>query len=279
MRNAGVDSYEFIAVLDNRTSMKCRSRDGEVYPLEEKSVGFNYPPLHPRCRSTVAPFIEGISRKGTRIAKDKSGKYIDIPAAMNYKDYESVYIRKEKSFETWKKERNSSSRVNLQSKQFKLPEGLAAADNTKYSGSTNTIIKLGKLTDSSLIKSTLEYFENQIINSNVENAIVITALNDVYYCVGDKNNITSILELGDKLNGAHVTHNHPLNSDNGYSFSNKDLNLFIEYELKILRGIDEKFVYELTRNPNSLDKMLSIAETDEFSYGTTWLLKERDNWA
>lgn len=205
MRNAGVDSYEFIAVLDNRTSMKCRSRDGEVYPLEEKSVGFNYPPLHPRCRSTVAPFIEGISRKGTRIAKDKSGKYIDIPAAMNYKDYESVYIRKEKSFETWKKERNSSSGVNLQSKQFKLPEGLAAADNTKYSGSTNTIIKLGKLTDSSLIKSTLEYFENQIINSNVENAIVITALNDVYYCVGDKNNITSILELGDKLNGAHVT--------------------------------------------------------------------------
>ena len=104
MKDAGVAAYEFIAVLDNRTSTQCKTRDGETYLLEEKSVGFNYPPLHPRCRSTVAPFIEGVSKKGTRIAKDKSGKYIDIPSSMNYKDYESVYIRKEKSLETWKAE-------------------------------------------------------------------------------------------------------------------------------------------------------------------------------
>ena len=50
-----------------------------------------------------------------------------------------------------------------------------------------------------------------------------------------------------------------------HSFSNKDLNLFIEYGLEILRGIDEKFIYELNRNPEDLDKMFSIAETDEFS--------------
>ena len=104
MRDAEIDSYEFIATLDNRTSMKCRARDGEVYPLEEKSVGFNYPPLHPRCRSTVAPFIEGVSKRGTRAAKDKSGKYIEIPSTMTYTDYESVYIKKEKTLEAWKKE-------------------------------------------------------------------------------------------------------------------------------------------------------------------------------
>lgn len=107
MKDAGIDSYEFIAVLDNKTSAKCRARDGEVYSLEEKSVGFNYPPLHPRCRSTVAPYIEGISKKGTRAAKDKSGKNIDIPAAMKYSDYESVYIKKEKSLEAWKKEHSN----------------------------------------------------------------------------------------------------------------------------------------------------------------------------
>ena len=106
MKDAGVDSYEFIAVLDNRTSMKCRTRDGEIYLLEEKSVGFNYPPLHTRCRSTVAPYIEGVSRNGTRVARDKSGKNIDIPAAMKYSDYESVYIKKEKSLATWKKEKH-----------------------------------------------------------------------------------------------------------------------------------------------------------------------------
>ena len=104
MVDAGISAYEFIAVLDNRTSAHCRMRDGETYLLEEKSVGFNYPPLHARCRSTVAPFIEGVSKKGTRVARDKSGKNIDIPAAMKYEDYEAVYIKKEKSLETWKKE-------------------------------------------------------------------------------------------------------------------------------------------------------------------------------
>ena len=111
MKDAGIEAYEFIAVLDNRTSAPCRTRDGETYLLEEKSVGFNYPPLHARCRSTVAPFIEGVSKRGTRVARDKSGKNIDIPAAMKYKDYESVYIKKEKSLETWKKENHRGANV------------------------------------------------------------------------------------------------------------------------------------------------------------------------
>lgn len=109
MKDAGVDAYEFIAVLDNRTSTKCKTRDGETYLLEEKSVGFNYPPLHPRCRSTVAPFIEGVSKKGTRIAKDKSGKYIDIPSSMTYKDYEKVYLKKESTLDEWKQVSTSAT--------------------------------------------------------------------------------------------------------------------------------------------------------------------------
>lgn len=102
MEAAGIAWYEFIAVLDNRTSAPCRSRDGEAYPLEEKTVGFNYPPLHPRCRSTVAPFIDGVSKSGTRIAK--VGKdTIHIPASMSYRDYEAVYVKKTQTFEQWQK--------------------------------------------------------------------------------------------------------------------------------------------------------------------------------
>lgn len=100
MEAAGIAWYEFIAVLDNRTSAPCRSRDGETYPLEEKTVGFNYPPLHPRCRSTVAPFIDGVSKSGTRIAK--VGKdTIHIPSSMSYRDYEAVYVKKTQTFEQW----------------------------------------------------------------------------------------------------------------------------------------------------------------------------------
>ena len=102
MKDAGVEQYEFMAVMDGRTSQKCRERDGEHFLLEEKVVGENYPPLHPRCRSTVCPFIEGVSRKGTRTAKDSSGKNIEIPAAMKYSDYEKIYLKKEISFDEWK---------------------------------------------------------------------------------------------------------------------------------------------------------------------------------
>ena len=49
----------------------CQSRDGEVYPMSEKSVSFNFLPLHPRCRSTVAPYIEGTGHLGTRIVDNK----------------------------------------------------------------------------------------------------------------------------------------------------------------------------------------------------------------
>ncbi len=262
MKDAGIDAYEFIAVLDNRTSSKCKTRDGETYLLEEKSVGFNYPPLHPRCRSTVAPVIEGVSKNGSRIAKDKSGKYIEIPSSMNYKDYEKVYIKKETTLDEWNK-------IN----QKKLPTEAAVESKFKElfskfnSDNTKSPVKLGDIADKSLIMPTLKYFEKQIVTREVENAVIITSSNEVYHCSGDKNNISSILELGDKLKGAYVTHNHPIGSANEYSFSKLDIELFIKYKLSVLRGIDEKFIYELNRNfKGSNSKLPTVEDLKETFY-------------
>ena len=87
----GILYYEFIAVLDNRTSKICQSRDGVVYPMSEKSVGFNFPPLHPRCRSTVAPYIEGSGRLGSRVGK-VNGKRLHVPETMNYQEFKEKYL-------------------------------------------------------------------------------------------------------------------------------------------------------------------------------------------
>ena len=114
-------------------------------------------------------------------------------------------------------------------------------------------IKLGEIADRKLVRATLEHFEKQISGYGVENAVVITDANEVYRCVGDKNGVTSILDLGNKLRGASVTHNHPIGSSNEYSFSKFDIDMFMNYGLKFLRGIDEKFVYELNRNASDLD--------------------------
>lgn len=88
----------------------------------------------------------------------------------------------------------------------------------------------------------------------IENAIIITRAGDIYHCSGGLNTLDSIAELGDKLNSAIVTHNHPLGSDNEYSFSDADKDLFMNFNLARLRGIDERFIYEFNRNPKDRDE-------------------------
>lgn len=59
-------------------------------------------------------------------------------------------------------------------------------------------------------------------------------------------------DLGDELQGAKVSHNHLIN-ETVYTFSHDDLKLFIEYELELLRGCDEVYTYEFTRDKTKID--------------------------
>lgn len=85
---AGVKKYVFIAVLDSRTSEKCADHDGKEYLLTEKEVGVNFPPLHPRCRSTTGAVIDTGVREGlTRRARDANGKSTLVPRDMWYAEW------------------------------------------------------------------------------------------------------------------------------------------------------------------------------------------------
>ena len=111
----------------------------------------------------------------------------------------------------------------------------------------------------------IEYFEPQIAKQLVEDAIVITRAGEVYRCIGDLDGVYPHTDLGEKLRGAVVTHNHLIGSANEYSFSNDDISLFCEYDLKVLRGIDETYVYELRQYNRAvksaeIDREMSIAE-------------------
>jgi len=54
--DAGVVKYQFLAVLDSRTSHTCSDLNGEVFKTEDATEGENYPPMHPNCRSTTVPY-------------------------------------------------------------------------------------------------------------------------------------------------------------------------------------------------------------------------------
>ena len=122
--------------------------------------------------------------------------------------------------------------------------------------------ELGRVdfTNKNVVQSTIDYFEPQIAKQAVENAIVITQEGRVVRCVGHLNGVYPDEDLGEELRGAVVTHNHPVGSNNEWSFSNADIDLFTLYELSVLRGIDEKYVYELNRDAKVAENMPTLAD-------------------
>jgi len=54
----GVDEYDIDAVMDGKTSPICRNLDGQRFKFEESVVGLNFPPFHPRCRTTFTGVLD-----------------------------------------------------------------------------------------------------------------------------------------------------------------------------------------------------------------------------
>ena len=133
--------------------------------------------------------------------------------------------------------------------------GLAASKEIHFNEGGISPYKIGQIDarDAAQVKQVLDWAEPRIAAAPIENALIITKTGEIYHCTGGLNSLDKIIELGEKLIGATVTHNHPLGSDNEYSFSDADLRLFLEYKLGRLRGVDEKFIYEFNRNPKDRD--------------------------
>lgn len=93
--DAGIAKYEFVSVLDKRTSDICQEKDGKTYNVSEREVGVNCPPMHPWCRSVTAPVISGVTKQGmTRRARDpKTGELQTVPADMTYKEWKSTWTK------------------------------------------------------------------------------------------------------------------------------------------------------------------------------------------
>ena len=126
----------------------------------------------------------------------------------------------------------------------------------------------------------IKYAENRIVNAKIENAVIITKNGEVYHCTGELNGLDPITKLGSKLNGATITHNHPKNSVSDGTFSDDDLKLFKNYKLNKLRGIDERYCYELNRNAKdielynaSFDKIAEMNVKQNKSYHAAITLK------
>lgn len=251
-KELGLERYQILATLDNRTSEICREMDGQIFNLPEYEVGVTAPPFHPRCRTTTAPYFDDEFAEGElRVARDrKTGETYYVPADIRY--------------ETWSREY--------------IQEGLSAGDKV-INGipEHNKPKRLGKVdfSDKNMVLSKLMKYENVIADSMIENAVVISKDGIIRQCFGNVNGVYPDSDIGDKLTGACVTHNHPVGSANEYSFSKRDITLFMDNSLEVLRGIDEKYIYELTRNQEEIDEpSSSIFEINEYSFRHEEVIRE-----
>ena len=136
----GIEEYQYLATLDLRTSKVCRELDGKIYPVKERQIGKNCPPMHPWCRSTTISVVDrSLIDKMQRSAIDPAtGKRIKVPRSMTYQQWYDMYVKgKPEVVLEEKKIRNRSSDRTQYQKYKKIlgkdiPEKLDDFQNMKY---------------------------------------------------------------------------------------------------------------------------------------------------
>lgn len=90
----GVEKYEILSALDDKTCEICGELDGKIFLVENAVIGLNFPPFHAGYRCTTVPHYDDTPTEGlTRVARDpETGKTIEVPGDMTYKEYKEKYL-------------------------------------------------------------------------------------------------------------------------------------------------------------------------------------------
>jgi len=206
----GIEKYAFSATLDAKTSIICREHDGKVYDVKEAMQGDNAPPLHPNCRSTIVPHIDGW-RPQTRIARDPfTGR--------------NEYVK------------------NMTYEQWAVGVGIPDAFTILKDGSVLITTRPKGLINEPLMRS------EAFIRANSYETMLIYDEKDkvVDALIGTRHSVSIDRKAHDLLaTGKYgVSHNHPT----GGSFSLQDLLTSSDFNLPSLRAIGKNWAY--TMKPN-----------------------------
>ncbi|WP_416353918.1 minor capsid protein [Agrilactobacillus fermenti] len=125
---SNIEKYEYMATLESHTCTICGHLDGEVFKLNERKPGINYPVIHARCRCTTVPYLEDlppIEQRWMRDSETGKGKLIKN---ISFDEWKKSYGRKAKAWynNSMEKEQEfdafrSTGRINdsyINSKEF-----------------------------------------------------------------------------------------------------------------------------------------------------------------
>lgn len=237
---------EWISTLDSVTRATHVELDGQIRELDEAFV------IPSSGAKAMYPGGFGIAKEdiNCRCCMNQRAKWNLGSEEYRYSRAagEVVSIRSD-VYKEWKK-RYTEVISGLGAGGYGTDSGIEEHEPPRYLGK----IDIGDL---AAVRRAIGLFEKQNRKAEIEKALVILTDGCMYGCYGTAQSVYPDTDLGDRIRGAVITHNHPIEYTE-YSFSNQDLSLFEEYDLKILRGIDEKYEYELTRINNEIEELKSV---------------------
>lgn len=69
-KDSDIEQYQYLATLESHTCEACAHLDERIFDVKDKREGINYPLLHPYCRCTTVPYMEGLPDIPTRWYRD-----------------------------------------------------------------------------------------------------------------------------------------------------------------------------------------------------------------
>lgn len=237
---------EWISTLDHVTRETHVELDGQIRELDEEFV------IPSSGARAMYPGGFGIAKEdiNCRCCMNQRARWNLDSEEYRYSRAagEVVSIRSE-VYSEWRK-RYTEVISGLAAGKYGKDSGVEDHDPPSYLGRIN-------IGDADAVSRVITAFEKKNRNEKTEKALVILQDGSVYECHGTGREVYPNADLGDRIKGAVITHNHPMEYTE-YSFSSQDCELFENYELQILRGIDEKYEYELTRLHSEVEELKSI---------------------
>lgn len=88
-RAMGVEYYQYLDVLDEKTCEGCQELDTKVFPVDMANVGVNYHPMHPNCRCGTVPYDPEFDtdKPNVRSARDVVTGKSYLTTAKDYEGY------------------------------------------------------------------------------------------------------------------------------------------------------------------------------------------------
>ena len=121
-KECGIEKYRYFAKLDLKVSNVCKELDGKIFNMEDAQAGENLPPMHPWCRSSIGPVIDGgvAQRIGVRTRDVVTGESHVIKGDITYKEWYDRFVvdkyGEDKAKELEKKAKTYKKKVKKENK-------------------------------------------------------------------------------------------------------------------------------------------------------------------